>query len=186
MTSSPGVATAIELPALPPGRADPDWIAAAVARFEGPLILYAQRVLGESDLSRARDVVQEAFLKLCRAARDEVEGHLAAWLYTVCRRNALDIRRKERRMTLMTEERASAFPSSETGPADAAERADSSAEVSRMLRQLPESQREVVILKFTHGLSYKEIAESTGHSIGNVGFLLHAALKALRVLSAKC
>jgi len=185
MTLSPGVATAAELPASPAGRADPDWIGAAVARYQGPLILYAQRVLGETDLSRARDVVQETFLKLCRASRDEVEGHLAAWLYTVCRRNALDIRRKERRMTLMTEESASVFPSSIEGPAAAAERADSSAEVSRMLRQLPESQREVVVLKFAHGLSYKEIAESTGHSVGNVGFLLHTALKTLRLAASQ-
>jgi len=180
MTSSIGVAIAVESPPPPAAYPDPNWIAVAVARYEGPLILYAQRVLGESDLARARDVVQETFLKLCRATRAEVEGHLAAWLYTVCRRNALDIRRKERRMTLMTEQSASVFPSGIEDPADAAERADSSAEVSRMLRQLPENQREVVVLKFAHGLSYKEIAESTGHSIGNVGFLLHTALKSLR------
>ena len=40
------------------------WVRSAVARYEGPLTLYAARLLGDAD--RARDVVQDTFLKLCR------------------------------------------------------------------------------------------------------------------------
>ncbi|HSI32592.1 MAG: RNA polymerase sigma factor [Phycisphaerae bacterium] len=178
MTPSNGDASQLRPPGSPADESD--WVARAVARYEGPLILYAQRVLGEADLSRPRDVVQDVFLKLCKAARAEVESHLAAWLYTVCRRQALDVRRKERRMTLLTDEAAQVRESPLEGPAAAAEKADASAAVSRMLRQLPENQREVVVLKFAHGLSYKEIAQATGHTVSNVGFLLHTALKALR------
>src|SRR6267154_874642 len=104
-----------------------DWLTALVARFEGPLILYAQRLLGE--LPRARDVVQETFLKLCRTPANEVEGHEAAWLYTVCRRAALDVKRKERRMTLITDQTAATFPSASLDPATAIERSESAAEV---------------------------------------------------------
>ena len=43
------------------------WIRSAVARYEGPLTLYAARRLGDAD--RARDVVQDTFLKLCRQER---------------------------------------------------------------------------------------------------------------------
>ena len=43
-----------------------------------------------------------------------------------------------------------------------------------------ENQREVVRLKFQAGLSYAEISRVTGHSVSNVGFLLHTALKTLR------
>jgi RNA polymerase sigma factor (sigma-70 family) len=149
-----------------------------VARYEGPLIVYAHRILGE--LSAARDVVQETFLKLCRTPAAEVAGHEAAWLYTVCRRAALDVKRKERRMTLMTDQTAARFASEAPDPAAAAEQADSAGEVMRMLGRLPENQKEAIVLKFGHGLSYKEIAEVTGHSVSNVGFLIHAGIKAMR------
>jgi len=155
-----------------------DWLTALVARYEGPLLLYAHRLLGE--LPRARDVVQETFLKLCRTPATEVKGHEAAWLYTVCRRAALDVKRKERRMTLMTEESAAAIPGESTDPLAALEQTESTAEVMQMLERLPENQKEAITLKFGHGLSYKEIAEITGHSISNVGVLIHTGLKTVR------
>ena len=51
-------------------RPDPEygaWIREAVDRFEGPLTLYATRLLGDAE--SARDVVQETFLRLCSGAR---------------------------------------------------------------------------------------------------------------------
>lgn len=155
-----------------------DWVMGLVSRFEGPLLLYAQRLL--ADLSRSRDVVQETFLKLCRAERGEVEGHEAAWLYTVCRTTALDVKRKERRMSLLTDNAAASFADPALDPAAALEQTDSAAEVLRAVERLPENQREAILLKFGHGLSYKEIAKVTGHSVSNVGFLIHAGLKAVR------
>lgn len=155
-----------------------DWLTALVARFEGPLILYAQRLLGE--LPRARDVVQETFLKLCRTPVSEVKGHEAAWLYTVCRRTALDVIRKERRMTLVTDETVNGFASRAPDPLGVLEQNESAAEVMQMLEQLPENQKEAITLKFGHGLSYKEIAEITGHSVSNVGVLIHTGLKTVR------
>ena len=156
------------------------WIAEAVARYEGPLVLYARRILS-GDLGRARDVVQETFLKLCRAGRGEVaDGRVAAWLYTVCRRAALDVRRKERRMTLISDETADRFSGMEADPAAAAENGDSHARVMSMIERLPENQREALVLKFGHGLSYKEIGEVMGQSVGHVGFLIHVGLKAVR------
>jgi RNA polymerase sigma-70 factor (ECF subfamily) len=125
-------------------------------------------------------VVQETFLRLCRTPREQVAGHEAAWLYTVCRRAALDVKRKERRMTPMTDDAAATFESTVTDPAIAAERTDAAAEVLRMLDRLPENQREAIALKFGHGLSYKQIADVTGHTVSNVGFLIHAGLKTVR------
>lgn len=50
------------------------WIAAAVEKYEAPLSRYAERLLGDAE--RARDVVQDTFLRLCRQDRDRVDGHL--------------------------------------------------------------------------------------------------------------
>ena len=72
-----------------------EWVRSAVARFERPLTQYAMHVLG-GDLERARDLVQEVFLRLCDQEQDAVESHLAEWLYTVCRNLAIDARRKAR------------------------------------------------------------------------------------------
>lgn len=59
---------------------------------------------------------------------------------------------------------------------------DSAERVFRMLDQLPDNQQEVVRLKFQNDMTYQEIADVTGLSVTNVGFLLHTALKRLREL----
>ena len=157
--------------------ADRDWVRQAVARFERPLVQYALHITG--DVERARDVVQEAFLRLCDRAPSEVAPHLAEWLYTVCRNLAIDVRRKERRMRLLSEA-AEGFESPAEPPAGPAEREDDYASALAAMKDLPENQQEVIRLKFQHGMSYKQISQVTGLSVTNVGFLLHVGLKALR------
>ena len=65
-------------------------------------------------------------------------------------------------------------------PSAAAEKQDEKAELLRHVARLPESQREVIRLKFQSDLTYAEIAELTSLSVSNVGFLLHTGLKNLR------
>jgi len=157
---------------------DRRWIRAALERYEGPLILHARRITG--DLERARDAVQETFLRLCARPRAEVEPHLAEWLFTVCRNVALDLRKKERVMEPLTSERDRERPSAEPSPAAALATDEQRTRVLALLESLPEKQREVLRLKFQAGLSYKEIQRVTGHSLGNVGYLVHMGLKSLR------
>jgi RNA polymerase sigma-70 factor (ECF subfamily) len=66
------------------------------------------------------------------------------------------------------------------GPFALLDRKERLSSVEGLLTNLPENQREVIRLKFQSGLSYQEISEVTGHSISNVGFLLHTAIKTLR------
>ena len=154
------------------------WIQDAIGRFEGPLVQYAARMVG--GLERARDVVQETLLKLCEQNRDEVEPHLAEWLYTVCRNKAIDIRRKESRMILLETNHIHERTATQPLPLDQMVQGEESAGVLQLLDSLPENQQEVLRLKFQSSLSYREIASITGHSISNVGFLIHTALKTLR------
>src|SRR5688500_16048837 len=78
------------------------WVADALEIHERPLIRYAKWLLG--DLESARDVVQETFLRLCREDPARLEGHLAPWLFTVCRNLALDARKKAARMESIDDE----------------------------------------------------------------------------------
>src|SRR5262249_26521421 len=70
-------------------------------RFEVPLLQYATRITGNNE--RARDVVQEAFIKLQRNGSVPSEK-TATWLFTVCRNGALNVCRKEKRMMYLDEE----------------------------------------------------------------------------------
>ncbi len=151
-----------------------DWVRDAAGRFTRPLLVYVRGLLG--DEHRARDVVQEAFLQLLRCRRTEVEPRLAAWLFTVCRRRAVDVHRKERRMTVLTADP----PATVRGPAETFEDRDSTRAVFARLAGLPASQQEAVRLRFLQQFSYREIAGVMGLTESHVGVLLHTALKTLR------
>lgn len=148
-----------------------------VAGFEQRLVRYAAHITG--DIERARDVVQETFLRLCREPDVAATDYLAQWLFTVCRRLALDVRRKEARMNLATDEQAQR-PEKRGRPGDALESAEQVQQVLTTLARLPANQQEVVRLKFQEGMSYKAIAAVTGLSVSNVGYLLHVAIRGLQ------
>ena len=155
-----------------------DWIRSALNRYEGQLTRYAQRITGDAE--HARDVVQETFLRLCRERKSQLDGHLAEWLFTVCRNKALDVRRKESRMTTLVDPELTESNSRESSPVLVAEQHDDTGRIVELLDRLPEKKREVIRLKFQQGLRYREIAEVTGLSVSNVGFLIHQGLKTLR------
>src|SRR5262245_30690962 len=68
----------------------------AVEQYQAQLLRYATRLTGDPE--RARDVVQDTFLRLMAQSPAEIDGHLAEWLFTVCRHRAFDVHRKEARM----------------------------------------------------------------------------------------
>src|SRR3954465_5555530 len=75
---------------------DSSFLERTFAEQHGPLTRYATRLLGDPE--RARDVVQDSFVKLMAQPRDVINGHTVEWLFTVCRHRALDVLRKEGRM----------------------------------------------------------------------------------------
>ena len=154
------------------------WVRSVLEQYEAPLVQYAARITGQLDL--ARDVVQDTFLRLCRQRRSEVDGHLPEWLFTVCRNRALDVRRKESRMTLLTETEIESRANHQAGPGEIVEQQEAASHVLRALDTLPKNQQEVIRLKFQHGLSYRQISGVTKLTVTNVGYLIHTGLKTLR------
>ena len=175
-----------ERPTTAPAAAD-EWLPALVRRFELPLLQYAGRIVRCPD--RARDVVQDTFLRLLERGPGPAalaDGNAAArWLFTVCRNRALDVCRKEHRMTYLDPDADREPPSPDPGPAETMARKETASALLRLVESLPPRQQEVVQLKFQNGLSYQEISEVTQLSVSNVGFLLHRALKALREQHAR-
>jgi RNA polymerase sigma factor (sigma-70 family) len=143
--------------------------------YQSRLIRFAAGITG--DVESARDVVQDTFLRLCREDLDAVGDHLPAWLFRVCRNRALDIRKKERPLQRLGEV---ITPDDGDDPHDRLAKSDDARRVLAALGELPAAQQEVLRLRFQEELSYKEISSVTGHSVGNVGFLIHTGLKCLR------
>jgi RNA polymerase sigma-70 factor (ECF subfamily) len=158
---------------------DQSWIAEALTRYEAPLLRYAAWLL--DDRERARDIVQEVFLRLCRESREKVDGHVAEWLFRVCRNLSFDVRESEsRRRKLDETQLVTVADIASGGRRDPAERKQLLRQILAMVETLPENQKEAVFLKFHQGFSYKEISQLTGLSVSNVGFLIHTAIHAIR------
>jgi RNA polymerase sigma-70 factor (ECF subfamily) len=155
-----------------------NFVQTAVADYQAPLTRYAARLVGDPD--RARDIVQDTFVKLMAQPRTEVDGHIAEWLFTVCRHRALDVLRKEGRMKRFEEGEMERVAAEEPRPASALEAAETHDALLRMIDHLPPNQQEVVRLKFQSGFSYKEISRITTLSVSHVGVLIHHAVTRLR------
>ena len=154
------------------------WITSLVRRYERPLCSYAFGLL--RDLERARDAVQDTFLRLCGQKPEKLQGREAPWLFRVCRNRSLDILRKESPVQAMSEPQEATLASEDQPPDEQAAHGDLSRLLPRFLSKLPKNQQEVIRLKFQQQLSYREIAHCTQLSESNVGYLLHTGIKTLR------
>lgn len=158
---------------------DNPFVAEAVHAHQAQLLRYATRIMG-GDVERARDVVQDTFVKLMAQPRDSVEGHVVEWLYRVCRNRSLDVLRKEGRMRAFTEGEVERVQADMPRPGKGLEASETQTQVLSLIGSLPPKQQEVIRLKFQSGFSYKEISRITELSVGNVGFLIHTAVKRLK------
>jgi RNA polymerase sigma factor (sigma-70 family) len=166
------------VPSLNSALTKEEFIEQALADYESPLIAYACTLLNDLDL--ARDVVQDTFLRLCQQDTEKVRDSLKPWLYTVCRNRAFDVLRKDKRTQPLGEVQSKIILSPDLQPDENFSQQEQSNRLSTYLDRLPPNQREAIVLKFQQDLSYQQIHEITGHSISNIGFLIHTGLKRLR------
>src|SRR5437879_2493771 len=147
-------------------------------RFEIPLLQYAVRITG--DRERARDVVQETFVKFQRNGAINRADEPSTWLFTVCRNAALNVCRKERRMMYLDEEAIELREAEEPLPFDRLEQKEAAGFLLRIVATLPVRQEEMIQLNFQSDLSYQQIATIMKTTANNVAVLLQTALKTLR------
>jgi RNA polymerase sigma-70 factor (ECF subfamily) len=125
----------------------------------------ALRVL--HDVAAAEDVTQEVFVRLWQRPQlfDPRRGSLGALLSVMGRSRALDRLRAEGAMTRARDrlgELHAVAPVADEGPAAAAERHETNAELRGALLRLPPAQRDTVVLAYGHELDSAEIARRTG------------------------
>ncbi len=154
------------------------WLKDAFDRYESPLIAYAKSLAG--DWETARDVAQEAFLKLCQQDPARVGDPPGPWLYRVCRNRIIDLHRARHRRCETPLDETNDPPAPATEPGGALDAEGRQTVMDELLADLTQQQRELVRLKFLHGMSYREIADLTGLTTNLVGVHLHQAVKRMR------
>jgi RNA polymerase sigma-70 factor (ECF subfamily) len=137
----------------------------------------AWRMLG--DEQEAQDVVQESCLRLWRVAGEwrPGEARISTWLHTVAMNLSRD-RLRRRRETYPVE--SFEWLAGEDSPEQDMERDRRSARVKQALTQLPERQREALILSHFEGYSQSEAATVMGVSVEALESLLSRARRSLR------
>ena len=154
-----------------------------VDRHESALLSFAAAFLRDETL--AQDIVQEAFL---RAARDpqrllkNEDNHASGrnWLLKVVRDLSIDSLRKKATERRAVQGMAEIADTATPAPDALAETEERIQEARNAVDRLRPRLRELMILKVREKKSYKEIAEITGLTATNVGFLLHQAMQELQ------
>jgi RNA polymerase sigma-70 factor, ECF subfamily len=154
-------------------------------RYKQKAFRVAYRLLGnEAD---ALDAVEDAFVKLITAAGSfRGEASAKTWFYRILVNTALDVRRKRRGHASLDaleegeEGHSDVVVSREEDPEAAVERSEMGQKIREAIEKLDDKHREVFVLAAVEGLSYKEMADVLGISIGTVMSRLFYARKYLQ------
>ncbi|ESY97369.1 RNA polymerase sigma factor [Mesorhizobium sp. LNHC229A00] len=128
----------------------------------------------------AEDIAQEVCVRLGKAIRDyRGGGAFTTWLYTMTMNAARDTMRKTQRETVKTEAYGIHALISGEGPAEGEEPTEA---LWAAVRQLPDKQRDAVMLVHGEGLSHAAAAEAMAISETTVSWHIHEAKKRLKTL----
>lgn len=133
----------------------------------------------------ALDIVQEVFIKLFRSIRNfKGKSKFYTYLYRMTMNTAIDhTRKKGKSPPLKADEDWVQFPDRiEKRPDHLLLQKELEERVNRAMSKLPEDQRIALVLREVEGLSYKEMAETMGCSIGTVMSRLHYGRNRIRKL----
>ena len=144
---------------------------------QSSLIRYASSLL--RDTERAKDVVQDVFVKLYKILDSKAPRSPEAWLFRSVRNRSFDVMKKEGRMSLYESPEMAEGVASQDLESDR-RTDDAISGLFELVDELPAKKREIVLLKFQQGLSYQEISDITGITTSNIGYLLHHAIKELK------
>jgi RNA polymerase sigma-70 factor (ECF subfamily) len=166
--------------------------------FRSYLLLLARMQLDPGPKNRIEpsDIVQQTLLE-AHAKADQFQGDdsaLAAWLrqalvnnlrdaWRDLRRDKRDIRREQTMANAVAESSArleGMLVAHQSSPSQRAVRNEELLRLADALTQLPEAQREAIVLHHLQGCSLSETARSLGKTDAAVAGLLHRGLKRLR------
>jgi RNA polymerase sigma-70 factor (ECF subfamily) len=169
-------------------RGDPAAFCELVRRYGDGVLGYLFRMTGNRD--QAEDLFQETFKRVHEKARSYRGGSFKSWLFTIATRVTIDMARRRKRLAIFSLnrgidcdddpaplERVSAENAPD--PVEEAVKEEQKEQVRRAIASLPIGQRAALVLAYYQQLSYQEVAETLGCSVGSVKTQMSRALAKL-------
>lgn len=149
--------------------------------FYGPRIR-AYMLRQGADAATAEELVQETLLTVWRKAHlySAEKGNPTTWIFTIARNLRIDRLRREVPWQELSDEQAAAIPAEDALPDEVASGTQRQQRVQNVLADLPDDQRQVVIMGFIDGLSHSEIAERLSLPLGTVKSRMRLAYAKVR------
>jgi RNA polymerase sigma-70 factor, ECF subfamily len=158
-------------------RGERDAFRALFETYQDRIYSIALRFSGDEAL--AMDIAQETFLKLFSCMSEfRGDSSFGTWVYRLVVNSCLDHKRRSWRLIPIADEVMAVL----RVPGDALHsllHSEMRGRVQGAVEKLPADQRIAVVLRYTEELSYEEIAEVLGCSVGTVASRLNRAHKAL-------
>lgn len=161
-------------------------------RYQDRIFTYIVNIVKNKDI--ADDIFQETFVKAIttiRQGRYTDSGKFSAWLMRIAHNLIIDYFRQEKSENTVSADQEEVNvlnrrDLSEENVEDILVTSQIHTDVRRIMESLPESQREVLEMRFYRNMSFKEIAEATGVSINTaLGRMRYAVLNMRRIASEK-
>ena len=161
---------------------DADALEALYDRYGRAAYSLARRILTEETL--AQDVVQEVFLSLWRNAGrfDAGRGTVATYLLSMTHHRAVDVVRREEnlRRWRTSDEGLELEADPKARVEDEVEASERRAEVRAALKELPDAQREALLLAYFGGYTQREVAALVGVPLGTVKTRMAAGMRKMK------
>src|SRR5262245_2178920 len=157
--------------------------------FEALVVAYQHRIFGVAyrmlgSRAEAEDVAQEVFIRVHRGITGVRGGaKLSTWLYAITSRLCCNrLASGQQRMARASDgdDTLDDVPAVDSDAAERLERREREDVLHQAIAELPEDRRIVVVLRDLEGLSYEDIADALGVSLGTVRSRLHRARMDLR------
>jgi RNA polymerase sigma-70 factor (ECF subfamily) len=159
-----------------------------VERYQKQVFSLAYRL--HNDYDEARDLAQEAFLRIYQQLSGfDQSRKFFPWMYRVAQNTCINVLHGLPKETLNLDDYYERYEPETEGadrdPSAVLEEREDADEFARILRDLPEQYRTVILLKYLEGLSYREISDHLGLPESAVEARLHRGRNYLRNMLKK-
>ncbi len=161
-----------------------------LGRYEKPVFNYILHAVKDEDL--ANDIFQETFIKaitVIRQGRYEDNGKFGAWLTRVAHNLVIDHYRRNKAENTISNDADEEHDLlndkdlCEASVEDMMCQSQLVRDIRCLVKELPKTQRDVLMMRIYRDMSFKEIAEETGVSINTALGRMRYALKNMRRLA---
>lgn len=169
------------------GAGEEDAFREIVNRYKNGLYAFLRLFLNRQEL--VEDVFQETFMQLFNSRESfDKSRPLRPWLFTIAANKAKDALRKRLRKNAITigtmavsedlsfDDMLNSFTSDSTMPYEQLQKSETAMRVRKVIADMPENLKEILILAYFNRFSYKQMAQFLGIPIGTVKSRLHTAV----------